>query len=78
MKKEDFIKKDPSFIKATLRLEKVRADLCGKDRWGDCRRFSGNRSANRLDRLEKARENWSKAYDAAECKWVKATKGSAT
>lgn len=63
--KETFIRSDPSVLKAAAKLELLRGSA-SNNRWGEARRFAGQRASNRLEKIQRAEQAWSRAYDRAE------------
>ena len=69
MDKETYIRNDPAVMRS---LEKINAlQSAGSGRWGEARRFAGRSAGIRLDNLEKARAQWSRAYTRAEARFDK-------
>lgn len=71
LSKDEFLAQDARYQKACARRDAAEAAIGGAGRWGECRRFAGAHAGNRLDKAERARAAWSRAYDAAERRWQK-------
>lgn len=69
MDKKTFIDTDPCLVKAAAKVQSLRSGAVG--RWGEARRFAGQRASNRLEKIERAEQAWSRAYDRAAARFDK-------
>jgi len=69
---EDYLKQDERYIRAESRLNKAREAISRHSgRWGEARRFAGRSAVVRLDKLDRARASWNKAWVSAERRYKK-------
>jgi hypothetical protein len=74
--KRAYIEADPAVVKADAKLYALRS-APDTSRWGENRRFAGRMASNRLDRIDRAKASWSRAYDRAEARFDKLGKAVA-
>lgn len=74
MTKAEHREVEPKLVAATAARDKAQAEVGGTSRWGETRRFQGKSAGLRLERSDKARERWSKAFDDADAKHRDAVK----
>jgi hypothetical protein len=71
MIENNYIERDPEVKAAKAKIISIYNEMVSNDRWGEARRFAGKRAGSRLERLDKARRQLSRAIDRAKARLEK-------